>query len=40
MGKWKKYRHMLDPVRESLHSYIKEYEEKFASGALETHEEL
>nr|QIG37616.1 sulfotransferase-like protein [Pseudococcomyxa simplex] len=40
VGKWKKYRHMLDPVRESLHSYIKEYEEKFASGALETHEEL
>lgn len=44
VGKWKKYGDMLQPVREALHSYIKEYEEKYLSGleaAVEAaHEEL
>ncbi|BDA44128.1 probable protein-tyrosine sulfotransferase 1 at C-terminar half [Coccomyxa sp. Obi] len=42
VGKWKKYGDMLQPVREALHSYIKEYEEKYPTE-LETeaaHEEL
>ncbi|CAL8470109.1 g9651 [Coccomyxa elongata] len=44
VGKWKKYGDMLQPVREALHSYIKEYEEKYPNEpetAVEAaHEEL
>lgn len=48
VGKWKKYGDMLQPVREALHSYIKEYEEKYPSASepeleallLAAHEEL
>lgn len=40
IGKWKKYGDMLQPVREALHSYIKEYEEQFPADMLAMHEEL